>query len=152
MFNWYKGCLPSNEFRQVGKAINIISNSIVYPCLGGMTITNEKGMKTNYDAVDLLRDKEDIKKALDILNSFIEGINERSSQMIVDAIFESVWDDRITIQTFCKVNMDTKEVFNIEKVNIEGLEILMDESVIINDIAYPVYQKDEMVKGEYWYD
>ena len=40
--------------------------------------------------------------------------------MIVDAIFESVWDDRITIQTFCKVNMDTKEVFNIEKVNIEG--------------------------------
>lgn len=152
MFNWYKGCLPSNEFRQVGEAINIISNSIVYPCLGGMTITNEKGMKTNYDAVDLLRDKKDIKKALDILNSFIEGINERSSQMIVDAIFESVWDDRITIQTFCKVNMDTKEVFNIEKVNIEGLEILMDESVIINDIAYPVYQKDEMVKGEYWYD
>lgn len=152
MFNWYKGCLPSNEFRKVGEAINIISNSIVYPCLGGMTITNEKGMKTNYDAVDLLRDKEDIKKALDILNSFIEGINERSSQMIVDAIFESVWDDRITIQTFCKVNMDTKEVFNIEKVNIEGLEILMDESVIINDIAYPVYQKDEMVKGEYWYD
>lgn len=152
MFNWYKGCLPSNEFRQVGEAINIISNSIVYPCLGGMTITNEKGMKTNYDAVDLLRDKEDIKKALDILNSFIEGINKRSSQMIVDAIFESVWDDRITIQTFCKVNMDTKEVFNIEKVNIEGLEILMDESVIINDIAYPVYQKDEMVKGEYWYD
>ena len=74
MFNWYKGCLPSNEFRQVGKAINIISNSIVYPCLGGMTITNEKGMKINYDAVDLLRDKEDIKKALDILNSFIEGL------------------------------------------------------------------------------
>ena len=72
--------------------------------------------------------------------------------MIVDAIFESIWDDRITIQTFCKVNMDTKEVFNIEKVNIEGLEILMDESVIINDTAYPVYQKDEMVKGEYWYD
>ena len=72
--------------------------------------------------------------------------------MIVDAIFESIWDDRITIQTFCKVNMDTKEVFNIEKVNIEGLEILMGESVIINDIAYPVYQKDEMVKGKYWYD
>ena len=72
--------------------------------------------------------------------------------MIVDAIFESIWDDRITIQTFCKVNMDTKEVFNIEKVNIEGLEILMDESVIINDIAYAVHQKDEMVKGEYWYD
>lgn len=74
MFNWYKGCLPSNEFRQVGEAINIISNSIVYPCLGGMTITNEKGIKINYDAVDLLRDKEDIKRALDILNSFIEGL------------------------------------------------------------------------------
>ena len=57
MFNWYKGCLPSNEFRQIGEAINIISNSIVYPCLGGMTTINEKGMKTNYDAVDLLKEK-----------------------------------------------------------------------------------------------
>lgn len=72
--------------------------------------------------------------------------------MIVDAIFESIWDDGLSVQTSCKVNIDTKEVFNIEKVNIEGLEILMDESVIINDIAYAVHQKDEMVKGEYWYD
>ena len=49
--------------------------------------------------------------------------------MIKEATFESYWDGGICVSSSCKVNMETKEVFEIEVVhNVDGLEVLDNES------------------------
>lgn len=72
--------------------------------------------------------------------------------MIIEATFVSLWDGDCYISTSCKVDTDTKEVFNIEisSVDSENLHILEKEFIIIDKIAYPVYNyKKDM---EYWYE
>ena len=62
--------------------------------------------------------------------------------MIKEATFISVWDDGIEIATDCKVDMNTKEVFNIEMVEAYGVDILDKEYVIIDGVDYPVSNND----------
>lgn len=72
---------------------------------------------------------------------------------IKEASFTSIWDGGIAVTTDCKVNLDTKEVFAIEKVEvaIEKLECLDAEWVEIDGEQYPVYNAEEPVSGEFWY-
>jgi hypothetical protein len=69
--------------------------------------------------------------------------NEDNNEYIKDAIFESVWDDGIIIRSECKVNIFTRQVFDIEQSNIEGLENLQYELLYINNDSYEVYPEDE---------
>lgn len=74
---------------------------------------------------------------------------------IVDAEYTSVWDGgEYEITTSCKVNMATKEVFDIEKDgNLdEVVETLDEEYVTINGVDYPVVPKDEAEDGDFWYE
>lgn len=72
--------------------------------------------------------------------------------MIKNATFTSVWDGGYEITTNCKVNMETKEVFNIEiSVGTEDLVDNLDEEYIsIDDVIYPVSNDSE--ETEYWYE
>lgn len=73
--------------------------------------------------------------------------------MIKEAIFESYWDGGICVSSSCKVNMETKEVFDVEVVdNVEGLETLDNESVVIDDVQYPVFRSDEAGPDDFWYE
>ena len=51
-----------------------------------------------------------------------------------------------------QVNLLTKEVFNIEKINIEGLEILEGQQIDIDNILYEVFPKEEAEENDYWYE
>lgn len=64
------------------------------------------------------------------------------------ATYTSVWDGGNMVTSDCEVNTETKEVFNIETVNISGLEILEREFVTIDGIEYDV--SDDPVCTEYW--
>ena len=69
--------------------------------------------------------------------------------MIKNATFTSVWDGGYAITTNCKVNMETKEVFDIETVEVDdSIDVLDNEYVTIDGIDYPV-SADDMT--EYWY-
>lgn len=72
--------------------------------------------------------------------------------MIKNATFTSVWDGGYEVTTNCKVNMATKEVFDVEISDIDTncLEILDTEYVTIDDIDYPV--STDKKETEYWYD
>lgn len=77
---------------------------------------------------------------------------------IVSATFVSVWDGGATrIETACKVNIDTREVFDIEKTDVStnGLDILDYEEVLIDGKSYPVCRADsddeEWKEGDFWY-
>ena len=48
--------------------------------------------------------------------------------MIIDGIFTSVWSNEGEVETKCKVNTETKEVFDIERRGIaRGLKLLRSE-------------------------
>lgn len=75
--------------------------------------------------------------------------------MIKNAKFTSVWDGSYEITTNCKVNMETKEVFDIELAEVdESLDILEKEYVVIDDVEYPVFQLSDITEedNEFWYE
>lgn len=61
--------------------------------------------------------------------------------MIKNAKFTSVWDGGYEVITNCKVNMETKEIFDIETVDVD-VDILEEEYVTINDKKYSVFEID----------
>jgi len=66
--------------------------------------------------------------------------------MIKDATFISVWDGGFEVETSCKVNMDTLEVFDIEKsdVDTDALEVLDYEYVIVDYVEFDVVPKSDL--------
>ena len=73
--------------------------------------------------------------------------------MIKEAVFESYWDGGVCVSTSCKVNMETKEVFDIEIAdNVEGLDCLDAEMVVIDNVQHPVFRVDDAVPNEFWYN
>lgn len=70
--------------------------------------------------------------------------------MVKNATFTSVWDNGYEVTTNCKVNMETREVFDIEMAEVDdGLDVLEAEFVTIDGIDYAV-SNDDMT--EYWYE
>lgn len=49
--------------------------------------------------------------------------------MITHGTFTSIWDDCVEVETPCKINTKTGEVFDIEKKDVSGIENLTDEFV-----------------------
>lgn len=69
--------------------------------------------------------------------------------MIKSATFTSVWDGGYEVTTNCKVNTETREVFDIEMAEVDdSLDVLEAEFVTIDGIDYAV-SNDDMT--EYWY-
>lgn len=69
--------------------------------------------------------------------------------MIKNATFTSVWDGGYEVTTNCKVNTETREVFDIEMAEVgDSLDVLEAEFVTIDGIDYAV-SNDDMT--EYWY-
>lgn len=76
--------------------------------------------------------------------------------MIKNATFTSVWDGGYEVTTNCKVDMETREVFDIE-VNdnaddIEGLNSLDCEYITIDGEKFDVFSVDEVEDGNFWYE
>lgn len=70
--------------------------------------------------------------------------------MIKDATFTSVWDGGYEVTTNCKVNMETREIFDIEIAEVgDSLDILEEEFVTIDGIDYPISDDGNT---DYWYD
>jgi hypothetical protein len=80
-------------------------------------------------------------------------VSQADRPAIVDAEFHSVWDDGVEIQTHAKVNLKTGEV-QAEKADIEGLDILVEQYIVIDDYRYSVYEADEEPEDggfHFWY-
>lgn len=73
--------------------------------------------------------------------------------MIKGALFVSVWDGGVEIGTPCKVNTETKEVFDIVIVRYDG-DVLEKEYIEIDGEEFPVFQVSDITEdnNEYWYD
>lgn len=75
--------------------------------------------------------------------------------MIKDAIYTSVWDGGYCVTTSCRVNMETKEVFDIEvsEETADFVNNLDEEFVTIDGEKYPVSRGGAGEDcEEYWYD
>lgn len=76
-------------------------------------------------------------------------------QAIKEAEFVSVWDGGFAVTTDCKVNMVTKEVFDIEvsavpAVPADDLDVLDEQYIVIDGERYHVFD-EETIDG-YWYE
>ena len=74
-----------------------------------------------------------------------------------DATFVSVWSDGVTVSTSCKVNMTTKEIFDIVVANVDDLGMLLSEHIILDGCEYPAYPKEwideiDELDGSFWYE
>lgn len=81
--------------------------------------------------------------------------------VIKNGLFTSVWDGGFEITTKCKVNTETKEIFDIEvsESNADMVEHLDEEYVTIDGIDYRVVTAEyanlypeEMDDETFWYE
>lgn len=73
--------------------------------------------------------------------------------MIKNAKFVSVWDGGYEITTKCKVDMETREVFDIEMREVdESLEHLDNEYITIDGEDFDVFSVDEVEDANFWYE
>lgn len=72
-------------------------------------------------------------------------------QVVKEAEFTSVWDGGTTVTTDCKVNMATKEVFDIRVSEgmADMVDVLDEEHVTIDGEEFPV--SGEETGDGYWY-
>lgn len=72
--------------------------------------------------------------------------------MIKNATFTSVWDGGYEVTTNCKVDMETREVFDIEMREVdESLEHLDNEYITIDEESFDVFSVDEVEDANFWY-
>lgn len=98
-----------------------------------------------------------------VTTSMVKSVDESDSSLVIEtnntiytfqvvkrAEFTSVWDGGIAVTTNCKVNMATKEVFDIEVSAVaDGLDVLDEQYISIDGEKFPVF--DEETGTGYWY-
>lgn len=99
-----------------------------------------------------------------VTTTTVKSIEERDGAIVVEtnntvytfhtvkvAEFVSVWDGGFAVATNCKVNMVTKEVFDIEvsEESADGLDVLDEQYITIDGEKFPVF--DEETDDGYWY-
>lgn len=77
--------------------------------------------------------------------------------MIKNATFTSVWDGGYEVTTNCKVDMETRAVFDIEvSVGIEDFVNELDyEYITLDGKNYAVLnanEEDDIDKSDFWYE
>ena len=93
-------------------------------------------------------------KSLDMYHMAFAAAFRPGVELIQPAEFVSIWDGGFDVQTKCKVNLLTREVFEIQKVDVRDEVITLDEEYILwNGERFPVYQKDEVEDSKsFWYN
>lgn len=68
--------------------------------------------------------------------------------------FVSVWDDTTIIKTPCKVNLKTREVFDIEQSDPGDVGTLTAEYITVDGIDQMVTPREEWQEGNigFWYE
>ena len=95
-----------------------------------------------------------LKRAQGTAFSQWEKTRDQDVEFIVPARFVSVWDGGTRIETGCKVNLKTREVFNIEEASedaAESVNNLDEEYIVLPGVRETVVQLDERENDEYWY-
>lgn len=87
----------------------------------------------------------------------VPDVDGQFHERIKEAEFVSLWDgERTEIATKCKVNMETFEVFDIERSEDDEVEVCDGEYVRFNkdpEQQYPVFRKEELQEPivNFWY-
>ena len=144
----------------------VVSQNTLAVVTESVTITNEVNLKDDgtlnlyvseegssgchYICKDRKEFGDCVQSYFDTQSVFAEPANDDT---IVCGIFTSYWDGYTTISTPCKVNLRTKQVYDIEPCStVECACVLDHETVEFNGEIYPVYPKDEAKEGEYFYE
>jgi hypothetical protein len=94
---------------------------------------------------------------MEIMRGIKRQFYRRYLIMIKNTTFTSVWDDGYEVTTNCKVNMETREVFDIEMAEVdESYEQLDYEYITLDGKTYVVYNAEDGTDGleetNFWYE
>ena len=97
-------------------------------------------------------------KLVDIIAILVnqdEILGEKLDDDIMFATYTSVWSDGIEISSPCKVNLETKEVFDIETNNVTGIEghCVREYFTFDDDVEHDVVEASDCESnetGSYW--
>lgn len=78
----------------------------------------------------------------------IERTETGSVTNVKDALFVSKWSDDSVFASNCKVNMETKQITDIQSIDYDPGCSLREEVVIVDGAEYPAV---ELTEG-FWYD
>lgn len=82
----------------------------------------------------------------------------KKTKHIKEATFTSVWDGGVEITTNCKVNMETREIFDIEIAtndDVGSLDSLEEEYITIDGVRHNALNTADFLrigKKEFWYE
>lgn len=82
----------------------------------------------------------------DIVEELLELKNDKDSQYIKDATFCSIFDDGLTVEMKCKINILTRQVIDIEPIDsdlVDKTVLLQGEYIMIDDEPYDVYEESD---------
>lgn len=97
-----------------------------------------------------------IKNAINLLKRRFPGDPDEPSDSlgeIMEVCYISVWDSGRSIEGRCKVNIDTRQVFDIERFDVSDVGILKDERIRFADGSeHHVYAEDDntMPENAFW--
>lgn len=97
------------------------------------------------------------------VESFMEKFMLVSNETMIyhdeecEATYYSLWDGDILLESECKVNLKTREIYEIEPSGVSGdsLNVLEEEYIEIDGIKAPACRKDELDEGDtftFWYE
>ena len=74
----------------------------------------------------------------------------------INAIYVSVWDGGLKLESPCKINTNTRRITGIKKFHDVDVEVLDEEYVEVNGVKYRAGRKEELesnLETEYvfWY-
>lgn len=79
---------------------------------------------------------------------------DNKSKYCINAEFTSVWDGGTAITTDCKVNLLSREIYDI-RVSDDTADLvneLDEEYIVIDGERFPACQKGDAEHGNFWYD
>lgn len=73
--------------------------------------------------------------------------------MIKDTVLIAIYDGTQQVKMECKLNTDTKEVFDIKVPDVvNNFDCFMGFYFNVNGALYPIESKHDAKENEYWYE
>ena len=82
----------------------------------------------------------------------MKGCIPMDENILIDVEFISIWDGNRIIESTASVDMDTKEVFDIEDDGSDDGDFCMERHIVIDEEEYPVVPKSSAKPGDFWFD
>ena len=82
-----------------------------------------------------------VEDAASLIARIAEHCPEGNWNILHDVPYVSIWDGDTSVETTADVNLETREVFNIKTIDVEGVDICEREYILLDDEEHDVFER-----------